>query len=253
MPAPAACDYGSSNPVQHDVTIKRVFYVIARNDEDRSTKLWDVRLPLPAQVDDLLFAKAGIDLEERHRSQVTLKLREQQALFRDRKRVGLARVRMTLHLDERCDWKPRPIGFVAPQARRQIQDPSHDGKISVDRVRPQALVEPEADVRCKRVVMHPLQRQAADERIEKPKRPLVALETSLVLVLGEEFGRGFAQRGFAWVTEEMDLPSLSDASREQRLSLGEVSGTGTLADSLAVDDLVDVPDAASEEESGRSS
>jgi hypothetical protein len=34
---------------------------------------------------------------------VTLKLREQQALFRDRKRVGLARVRMTLHLDERSD------------------------------------------------------------------------------------------------------------------------------------------------------
>jgi hypothetical protein len=59
-----------------------------------------------------------------------------------------------------------------------------------------------------------------------------------VLVLGEEFSRGFAKRVFAWVTEEMDLPSLGHASREQRLSLGQVSAAGSLADSLAVDDLV---------------
>src|SRR5271155_5779221 len=48
MPASAVRDHGSSNPVQHDVSVKPVLHVIARNDEDRSAELGDVRLPLPA-------------------------------------------------------------------------------------------------------------------------------------------------------------------------------------------------------------
>jgi hypothetical protein len=60
-----------------------------------------------------------------------------------------------LHLEERRHRKPRPVGFVAPQARRQIQDASNDGEISVDRARALALVETGPDVRCKRVVMAP--------------------------------------------------------------------------------------------------
>jgi hypothetical protein len=67
-----------------------------------------------------------------------------------------------------------------------------------------------------------------------------------VLILGEELGGSFAKRVFALFTEEMYASGLGHASCEQRLGLSAISGTATLADPLAVDDLIDVPDTTAE-------
>jgi hypothetical protein len=75
----------------------------------------------------------------------------------------------------------------------------------------------------------------------------------LALSLGEEFGGGLAKGVFEPHTKEMHMSGLGHAAREQRFGFGAVSGTGALADSLTVDDLVDVPDATAQEKSRRSS
>jgi len=62
-----------------------------------------------------------------------------------------------------------------------------------------------------------------------------------VLILREELGSGFAKAVFARLTEEVHVSGLGHASRQQCLGLDAVTGTGALTDSLAVDDLVDVP------------
>jgi hypothetical protein len=65
--------------------------------------------------------------------------------------------------------------------------------------------------------------------------------------------RGFAKAVLARLTEEVNVSALGHASREQRLGLHAVTRAAALTESLAVDDLVDVPDAAAEEKSRRSS
>jgi hypothetical protein len=57
-------------------------------------------------------------------------------------------------------------------------------------------------------------------------------------------GGSLAKAVVALLTEEMHPSGLDHASREQRLGLDAVSGAGALADSLAIDDVVDVPDTA---------
>jgi hypothetical protein len=74
-----------------------------------------------------------------------------------------------------------------------------------------------------------------------------------VLILREELGSRFAKAVFARLTEEVHVAGLGHASRQQRLGLDAVTGTGALTDSLAVDDLVDVPNAPTQEKSRRSS
>lgn len=74
-----------------------------------------------------------------------------------------------------------------------------------------------------------------------------------MLILRQELGGGCAKAVLARLTEEMRVPGLGHASREQCLRLDAVFGTGALANTFAVDDLVDVPDAATQEQSWRSS
>lgn len=69
-------------------------------------------------------------------------------------------------------------------------------------------------------------------------------------VLGEELRGGLAKRVLALLTEQMHPPGLGYAPCEQRLGLGAVSRTRTLAKPFAVDDLVDVPDAAARRSPG---
>jgi hypothetical protein len=74
-----------------------------------------------------------------------------------------------------------------------------------------------------------------------------------VLILLEKLAGGFAKAVFALFTEEMHASGLNHASREERLRLGEISGASAFADSLAVDDFINVPDAPSKEQSRGSS
>ena len=74
-----------------------------------------------------------------------------------------------------------------------------------------------------------------------------------MLVLDEKLADSFAKGVIALFAEEMHTAGLGHASCKQRLGLGELSGTSALADSLAIHDLVDVPDSTPEEESRRSS
>jgi hypothetical protein len=61
-------------------------------------------------------------------------------------------------------------------------------------------------------------------------------------MFGEEFIDCFLERVLALLTIKMYPSGLGHATREQRLRLGKVSCAGALADSLAVNDLVDMPD-----------
>ncbi len=53
-----------------------------------------------------------------------------------------------------------------------------------------------------------------------------------MLILREELGSGFAKTVHARLTEEVHVSGLSHASRQQRLGLDAVTGTGALTDSL---------------------
>jgi hypothetical protein len=63
-----------------------------------------------------------------------------------------------------------------------------------------------------------------------------------VPIFGEELIDGFLERVLALLTIKMHPSGLGHAMREQHLRFGKVSCAGALADSLAVDDLVDMPD-----------
>ena len=62
-------------------------------------------------------------------------------------------------------------------------------------------------------------------------------------VFGEKLVDGFPERVFALLTIKMHPSGLGHSMREQRLRFGQVSCAGALANSLAVEDLVDVPNA----------
>jgi hypothetical protein len=49
---------------------------------------------------------------------------------------------------------------------------------------------------------------------------------------------------YPFQAKQMHLPGLGHSVCEQRFCLDQVLRAGALADSLAIDDLVDVPDAA---------
>jgi hypothetical protein len=63
-----------------------------------------------------------------------------------------------------------------------------------------------------------------------------------VAIFGEKFIDGFLERVLALLTIKMYASGLGHAPRKQRLRFGEVPCAGALADSLAVNDLVDMPD-----------
>ena len=73
---PRAFNDGSGDSIQHDITVVRVLYVFARNDEDGRRKLGDGHFPLPAQVDYFLLAQACVHLEKRHGSEVLVEFRK---------------------------------------------------------------------------------------------------------------------------------------------------------------------------------
>ena len=168
-------------------------------------------------------------------------------MFCHRKRVGRARVRMTLHLDERRHRQPRSIGFIAPQARRQIKDASNDREISIDCARASTIVEPGPDVGCERVLVYPPKRERADEAVQHGQCPPITLDAALVLILREKLRGCFAKVVLALLTEEMNLAGLGYPSRQKRLGLRKISGPGALTNPLAVYDLVDVPNATPKE------
>jgi hypothetical protein len=92
--------------------------------------------------------------------------------------------------------------------------------------------------------MYPFQGQSAYKGIEYRQRPLISRDTSLVLILGEELCDGFTKSVLALFAKEMYLSCLGHSACEQRFGLDQVLRAGALADSLAIDDLIDVPDAA---------
>ena len=79
--------------------------------------------------------------------------------------------------------------------------------------------------------------------IEYRRRSVISLNTALVLILSEELGGGFAKGVLALFVEQMYLPGLGHSACEQRFGLDAVLGASGLADSLAIDDFIDVPDA----------
>jgi hypothetical protein len=91
-------------------------------------------------------------------------------------------------------------------------------------------------------MVHPSQRENTNERVKHRQRPPIALETALVPIFGEKLIDGFPECAFALLTIKMHPPGLGHAMREQRLRFGQVFCAGALADSLAVNDLVDMPD-----------
>ena len=101
--------------------------------------------------------------------------------------------------------------------------------------------------------MHPAEGKRTDEWIEHCQRALITLETAFVLILGEELGGSFAKRVFALFTEEMYASGLGHASCEQRLGLDAITCAAALAEPLAVDDLIDMPDTTPKEQARRSS
>ncbi|HEY0802372.1 MAG TPA: hypothetical protein VGD54_16150 [Steroidobacteraceae bacterium] len=160
---------------------------------------------------------------------------------------------MPLHLNERRNRKPGPVRFVAPQSCRKTQNTSHDSKISVDGPWAQALAQSCLNVRGECVVMYTFQGQRANEGIEYRQRSVISLNTALVLILVEELGGSFAKGVLALFAKQMYLPGLGHSACEQRFGLNEVLGARALADSLAIDDLVNVPDATAKQEARRPS
>ena len=98
-------------------------------------------------------------------------------------------------------------------------------------------------------MVHPSQRENTNEGVKHRQRPPIALKAALVPVFGEELVDGFLERVLALLTIKMHPPGLGHAMREQRLRFGQVSCAGALADSLAVDDLVDMPDRTAKQQS----
>ena len=103
------------------------------------------------------------------------------------------------------------------------------------------------------VVVYLLQRQLADVGVHRGDGSDVAFDAALVLVLLDELGRSFSKRPDALLAEFLYFTLLRQPVSEQRLSLGEVTRPGALAEAPSLDDLVDVPDSTSHEESRRSS
>jgi hypothetical protein len=88
-----------------------------------------------------------------------------------------------------------------------------------------------------------------NERVKHRQCPPIALETALVTIFGEELIDGLLERVLALLTIKMHPSGLGHAMREQRLRFGKVSCAGALADSLAVDDLVDMPNCTAKQQS----
>lgn len=98
-------------------------------------------------------------------------------------------------------------------------------------------------------MVHPLQREKTNERVKHRQCPPIALETALVAIFGEKLIGGFPECVFALLTRKTHPPGLGHAMCEQRLRFGQVSCAGALADSPAVDDLVDMPDRTAKQQS----
>ena len=98
-------------------------------------------------------------------------------------------------------------------------------------------------------MVHPSQREKTNERVKHRQRPPIALETALVPIFGKELVDGFLERVLALLTIKMHPSGLGLAMREERLRFGKVSCAGALADSPAVDDLVDMPDRTTKQQS----
>jgi hypothetical protein len=101
--------------------------------------------------------------------------------------------------------------------------------------------------------MHAAKGQGTDEGIEHLQRSLITVQTAFVLILRKELGGCFAKRVLALLTEKMRRSGLRHASRQQRLGLGTITGAAALADALAINDFVDVPDTTAKEKARRSS
>lgn len=153
--------------VQDDESLNTILHVIQRNDEDGSVEFWNPDLPAPPQAADLVFPRAGIDLEQGHPGQMRRQLREQQPLFLHRKRIKRAFFRMALHLYQGRSIQPGPILLIPPQACTQVQDPPHDRQVAVDRAWTIPRAQLVSDVGLRGAEVHLLERQSADIRMQR--------------------------------------------------------------------------------------
>ena len=165
--AATALDHGLRDAVQDDEPLKTVLHVIPRDDEDGSVEFGNPDLPAPSQSADLVFPRAGIDLEQGHPGQMCRQLREQQPLFLHRKRIRRAFVRMALHLYQGRRVQPGTILLISPQACTQVQNPPHDRQVAVDRAWTLSRVPPVSNVGLQGAEVHLLERQCADIRIQR--------------------------------------------------------------------------------------
>ncbi|MNL46433.1 hypothetical protein D3C87_1691430 [compost metagenome] len=128
MQASLLSDNGPSNIIQDHQPLLPVFHAgiieaaaeLSRDQEHTGSQPFDLDLPLPFQLADLLLAAPGVHLVERHDLQVLRELLEQSCLLLPRKRVGRAPGFLAQHFDHRHHGQPRLPVVVAPLSRGDI-------------------------------------------------------------------------------------------------------------------------------------
>lgn len=113
---------------------------------------------------------------------------------------------MSLHLDQRRHFEPRPIRFVAPESGTEIQDSPHDRQVAVDCPWTDPATEPRLHKGLQSVVMNTMQRKLPDVGIHSRQRACTPFQAALVLVLLQVLRRRLAKRALLSSAKEPSCP-----------------------------------------------
>jgi len=162
--------------------------------------------------------------------------------------VRLALVAVRLQFDFWWRQDPGESLIVHPLARREVQDATNNLQSLIDGadgdLHAAAILNPWLQY----THMELVQRHVSDPRHQAFEPANVVAQASLVLVLKHKLGSRLLEQPSRSHTVDLDLPYLFHHSREGSFGFFKSICASALANSLPKDDLVDVPDTASEGE-----
>src|SRR5437588_2771574 len=135
--------------------------------------------------------------------------------------------------------------LVPPLSRCKVEDSAHDAQGKIDALGPPACSPPCFDKRLQAALMHPVQRQIADERVEVFQVQRVAVDRCLMPMLKQILRGGLTKTSARPHPIDGGLPDLLKPEGEIALCFREVTCSSAFAKrAVSADLLVDMPDVA---------